>query len=407
LNVKNILVLTSWAYNEGLIQSSTLPYLRMLHAISPDSKIFLVTQEKQALDQQDIDSAIRGLGPVNGVLIAQTYQRMGIKKIIVSALQFFRLWWLVISKNISHIHCFCTPAGSTGYLLSVLTGKKLVLDSFEPHAEAMLENQTWTRKSLGFRILSWFEKKQAQRAEYCLNAATGMDDYAKKKYNVTLRNFTVKPCCVDMELFQYDEKASFQLRGQLNWQDKIVCVYAGKFGGIYLDKEVFDFFSQAYQYWGEKFRVLLLSSITPDELSRFCKDSKLPPHIIHARAIPFSQMPRYLSMADFGITPVKPVPSKRYCSPIKDGEYWAMGLPVVITKDISDDSQIIEQNNIGAVLYRLDDESYRVAINKIDGLLKEDRRMLREKTRSVAERYRNYSIAEKAYRRIYKDEKPS
>ena len=45
-------------------------------------------------------------------------------------------------------------------------------------------------------------------------------------------------------------------------------------------------------------------------------------------------------------TPVKPVPTKRYCTPVKDGEYWALGLPVIITEGISDDSGIIRENGI-------------------------------------------------------------
>ena len=37
--------------------------------------------------------------------------------------------------------CWCMTAGSLGYILSKTSGKNLVIDSYEPHAEAMVENQ--------------------------------------------------------------------------------------------------------------------------------------------------------------------------------------------------------------------------------------------------------------------------
>jgi hypothetical protein len=106
-----------------------------------------------------------------------------------------------------------------------------------------------------------------------------------------------------------------------------------------------------------------------------------------------------MNLADFAICPVKPVPTKRYCTPIKDGEYWASGLPVVITKGISDDSDIIAQHDIGFVLQNLQPDEYQKAISKIDLLMQTPG--TREKIREVARQYRNFRIAEEVYRLIY------
>ncbi|MDP9046932.1 MAG: glycosyltransferase, partial [Bacteroidota bacterium] len=190
----------------------------------------------------------------------------------------------------------------------------------------------------------------------------------------------------------------------LNLKGKIVCVYSGKLGGIYLEDEVFDFFKQCFLYWGEKFKIVLLTNtpqhIITDQLRRVL----IPDNILIRKFVWHRDIPKYLSIADFALTPVKPVPTKRYCTPIKDGEYWAMGLPVVITSGISDDSEIIEKNNAGYVLKDLSDAEYLQAVVKIDELLKENIKTLKPRIAGLAFKYRNFTIAEGVYRAIYNNQ---
>lgn len=398
-----ILVITTWSFNDALIQSHTLPYLKIIHEVAPATEIFLVTQEKEKQfvsgpQRQQINAELNASGIH---FVPQQYYNFGFRKIVTSAVQLLALLRLILFKKITRIHAFCTPAGATGYVLSILTGRQLILDSYEPHAEAIVENGTWTRKGLAFKILWWLEKKQTQRASQFIAIASGMNQYAQEKYGVHIKKIYTKPSCVDLQKFQVKEESHREIREKLGWQNKIVCIYAGKFGGIYLEKEVFDFFSVANQYWGDQFRVLLLTSLSKEEVLHYCKHSSVPAYIFYIDKVAFDQMPLYLSAADFGFTPVKPVPSKRYCSPIKDGEYWALGLPVVITNNISDDSNIIRENDIGAVLETLVADAYVKAVKKIDDLLKTDKTTLKNKIRLVAEKYRNYGIAKKIYKEMY------
>ena len=115
------------------------------------------------------------------------------------------------------------------------------------------------------------------------------------------------------------------------------------------------------------------------------------------------EISNYIGLGDFAITPVKPIPTKRYCSPIKDGEYWALGLPVIITKDISDDSEIISKENIGYVLQTLNEIEYKKSIERIDELLTEGD-VLTNRIIKVAGNYRSFEIAEEVYKKIYKED---
>ncbi len=394
----NILIITYWCFNDALIQTYTLPYIKIISKKLPEgSKIYLVT-----LDKNKTKNALSECGIKN---ISLPYTPFGFFAIFRWIKNIIQLYFLIKFKNISTIHAWCTPSGMIAYTLSILTKKTLIIDSFEPHAEAMVENGEWKQNSIAFKLLFIFEKLQTKRAKYLITTTEGMKDYSKIKYNHDANNFFVKPACVDLKLFSKKNIKKKELLSELNLKEAIVCVYAGKFGGIYLDKEIFDFIKAAEIYWGETFRMLILSSSPQSYIQDMAAESGILSRTIIHTFVSHDQIPDYMGLADFGITPVKSVPTKKYCTPIKDGEYWALGLPVVITPNISDDSDIIYTYKIGSVLENLNTEGYLKSIKEIDNLLKNNTRIeLYNKIRPIAEKYRNFEIAENIYSKIYKND---
>lgn len=394
-NRKNILVITSWSYNDALIQTYTLPYLNIIADILPnDANIFLTTLEKN-------NQPINNYHPkIKNILI--DYHPLSLKGLMMWIRLVFKLLKTIRKEKIDVIHCWCTPAGMIGYILSLLTGRPLIIDSYEPHAETMVENGVWKKNGLVYSLLFFFEKRLTKRAKYLIATTEGMKSYAKEKYHFYGNNIYVKPACVNLTLFSEANLKNNRLVEELKLQDKIVGVYAGKFGGIYLEEDIFDFFKVAENYWGDKFRALILSAHTKLEIDNYASKSNINPKTIVHRFVAHQEIPNYIGLGDFGITPVKPIPTKRYCTPIKDGEYWAMGLPIVITKNISDDSDIIKNNKIGSVLEELNNKAYLKAIKEIDELLSNNsREELYQKIRPIAEKYRNYSLADEIYSKIY------
>lgn len=391
----NILVVTYWSYNDALIQTYTLPYVEIiLKNISNESKVFLVT-----LDQEEGKNRLSNSKFVN---VSFKYKKFGLLGFLMWIKVIFRLMLLIKKENITTIHTWCTPAGAIGYILSILTGKKLIIDSFEPHALPMIEGNTWKKNNLAFKILFWFEKKQLKRAEEVICAVDGMIEHSKKIYGVSKKRYFVKPACVNLAMFSKSKLKNEQLLNELNLKNSITCVYAGKFGGLYLENEIFDFFKIAINYWEDKFRILLLTSHTDEEISKYLLQSEIDSRYLIKRFIPHHSVAEYIGLADFAICPMKPLPSRRYGTPIKNGEYWALGLPVVITKGISDDSSIIKENKIGSVLEDLTPQSYLNSIKEIDSLLKNNTRdELYLKIRPIAEKYRNFRIANNIYKEIY------
>ena len=401
---KNILILTQWSFKDPLIQAYTLPYVYIIAKQLPiGSKIYLVTFEQIKFKMPPSEkAAIKNMLAEKGIfLIDFNYSTFGIASIIKWSGVLLTLFTLIISKKIKFIHAWCTTAGSLGYVLSKASGKPLIIDSYEPHAEAMVENKTWSRKGLKFKILFFLEKKQTRHAKILISATKGMHGYALEKYKVHISNFYVKPACVDLTKFNTLKRKNPSLLLQLKLENKIVCVYAGKFGGIYLTKEVFDFFAAAEKFWGDRFRVLLLTPHDKETLFKWAMDSNFSADKMVIRFVSHDKIPDYLGVGDFGITPVKSIPTKRFCTPIKDGEYWALGLPVVISKNISDDSEIILTNNAGAVIDEYTEENFKIAIVKIQNLLEEPLSSLSQRIENLAKQYRNFSIAEDIYKKIY------
>lgn len=399
MKTNNLLIITYWQYQDALIQTYTLPYVKIIAKhLPPGSKIYLITLDKETSvdhpsSQQNIEN------------ISLPYISFSTKAAVSWVKNILKLYRLIKRENISTIHAWCTPAGMIAYILSVLTRKILIIDSFEPHAEAMVENGEWKKNSWAFKILFKYEKLQTKKAKHLIATTEGMKAYSKIKYNHTGNSFFVKPACVDLLLFSEKNVKNKELLSELGLQHKTIGVYAGKFGGIYLNKEVFDFIKVSEIYWEGKFRALILSSHTPEYIQQMAKQSNISEDTIIHKFVSHSQIPDYIGLADFGLTPVKSVPTKRYCTPIKDGEYWALGLPIVITPNISDDSQIIADNKIGSILEGLDNESYLKSIKEIDMLLKNNTRMeLYNKIRPIAEKYRNFEIANNIYSKIYGNE---
>lgn len=395
----HVLVITYWNFNDALVQSYTLPYVRIMRdQLPPGSVVHLVTLEKEG--QPPAQCQEPGME-----LHTFRYRPFGWRALGMMLGLVWRCCMLVREHGIGTVHAWCTPAGMVGHLVSVITRRPLVLDSYEPHAEAMVENGTWSRNGAAFKVLFLFERWQSQRAVAHIACASGMHNYALETYGVRCERFFVKPACVDLERFSMKHRKDPVLLNELGLEGKLVAVYAGKFGGIYLDQEVFDLFRVAREHWGERFHVLLLTAHTMEELGPFMRAAGLDASMFTIRFVPHSEVPGYMGLADMALTPVRSVPTKRYCTPIKDGEYWALGLPVIITPDISDDSRIIAEAEAGAVLDGLDDDSYRKAVLVVDQLLTLGMDGLYARIRPLAEEHRNFARAREVYRGIYGNER--
>lgn len=394
---KNILVITYWSYADALVQTYTLPYLRIMLSILPKgSKIHLITLERG-------HPLLKGKETEESIINTQfKLIPFGPKAILEWRKNLKSLREMCRVNRISKIHTWCTPAGGIGYLLSKRTGIPLVLDSYEPHADAMVETGTWKKSGPAFRILHHLEKKQTFHAEWLIGVVPGMQQYASQRFGYKGDNILTKPACINTDHFSLHKRKNQKLLTELGLQDKVVCIYAGKLGGLYLTDAAFDFFKTASEFWGDNFHVLLLTSAESEVIDQYCRNVALNRNQVSAVFVPHNEMPDYMGLGDLAFSAFKPVPSRKYCTPIKNGEYWAMGLPVVIPEGISTDSAIIRNNNAGYVCSELTKAEFQNACLRIDQLLKsESRENLSLRIHQLAENHRNFAVALEVYKKIY------
>ena len=83
-----------------------------------------------------------------------------------------------------------------------------------------------------------------------------------------------------------------------------------------------------------------------------------------------------------------------FVSPIKNGEYWANGLPIIVSKGIGDDARIIEEDKEGGYVLDPSNNSIEKIYENIVSKLSLSRNA------SMALKHRSFENVSKAYKTI-------
>ena len=117
-------------------------------------------------------------------------------------------------------------------------------------------------------------------------------------------------------------------------------------------------------------------------------------------SVPHAEVANYLSASDFAFATIKPTPTRLYCCPVKNGEYWANGIPILLEDGIGDDSDIIK-NEGGGVIF--DHHNPIDGFDRLSTMMKVGRPQLANKIYLIAERHRREELMKEAYQMIIQD----
>src|SRR5262249_41853101 len=232
--------------------------------------------------------------------------------------------------------------------LSRLCRLKFLYDADARLSQEYVDNGHWSQDSRAFRVTAWVEAQSRQSADEIITLSENLRRDFIQEFNVSAP-ITVIPCCVDVELFRFDPEARKANRNELQVQDEKLLIYVGKTGPRYLVEEMIEFF-KVFKGQSGAAKLLIVSNEEAQNFQRLADKRGLSKADYVVRQSPREKVISYLSAADAGLAFIRSAICERGSSTIKIGEYLATGLPVLITENIGDYSELIERERLGVVL---------------------------------------------------------
>ncbi|MEP1034897.1 hypothetical protein [Ekhidna sp.] len=281
-----------------------------------------------------------------------------------------------------------TVSGSFAYIYSVLFRMRHYLYQYEPHSEFLKDMGIWSERSLSFQVLNWLEKRSGLYTEVI---ATGTIHMMNRLHKMGSKAQVFKiPSCVNDQLFSFSKENRSQIRESLQIVDRKVLIYVGKFGGIYFDQEVFKLCKSILER-DPTFFFLFLTPNDQDTIKSNFKQVGISEKNYYVSLVPYNEVYRYISASDIGLVSVPPLPSQKFRSPIKVGEYLCCGIPYIVCKGVSEDDEYAKKEGVGVVLDNFEEVNIEKQFVEIEDLMKTDSRILRQKCRSAGLQYRGFS----------------
>ena len=337
--MNTIFVFAYYSFKDPVFQSAVLPYIKLTS--STQLNFILLTWERQEFQMDEIVKLqLRRDLQHCGITWYETSWHSGRLKILKKAFDMVKglvySMLLIRRHKAKKIYSEGFPGAIIGHYLSKMLRIPHIIHTFEPHADYMMEAGIWNQKSWEYRLLKNLEIPIANHAQHVITAT-------KEYKNVLLErgaksNICVIPSCIDTSFYQYLPRKREEIRSHMGLKsDQIVIVYLGKLGGMYMDEELFRFFNQCLQHASDKFFFFLFTNDPVEKIVQSLKFWKIPLSKVFFKFLAKDEVPCYLSAADIGFCGIRPIKSRRFSSPIKNGEYWACGLPTLIPQGISDD----------------------------------------------------------------------
>lgn len=388
-----ILFLSYWSIEDGLAKSTVLPHVEILCNMDEVEQVHVMSIEREKADPEpNFEHPKFHFSP-----LVSKYKS---NKVLNKLYDFFIFPRIVDKAAKKHGYDLIIARGAMTPALAFKAirnnGIKLIAESFEPHSDYMTDAGVWSEGGLFSRVQNSIEKKVKKRAD---NIYTVSNNYKREliRQGIDENRVTSLPCAVKAENFHFDEIQRKRIREELGFQeDDLVGINVGKFGGIYFHRTAFRIFNQ-FLLDSEKNKLILLSPDDKDVLYTKLEQSKVDISRVKILKVPHHEVSNYLSASDFGFALIRTIKSQRFSSPIKIGEYWANGLPTFITPNIGDDSEIIQENEIGGLL-DLKTEDYGIA-NFLKLLRSKSRLEWNDRIYPFASKYRSFNNVEEAYKK--------
>lgn len=339
------LYLCYFGLREPLVQTQVLPYLREINKLE-DIKISLLTFEsnyKEKWTNEQIEAERKKLAG-EGIdwyclpyhkspsAPATIYDLLNGARFVIN---------LARKEKIDFLHARAHIPLLIALIAKKITKSEIVFDIRGLMAEEYVDAGIWQNNSELFRLTKYIERKGIEKASEIVVLTARLYDYLVENNLKKSESIEVIPCCVDLTRIDRTKKVEKRSRFEL--------IYAGSITGLYLLREMGNFFLEIKKYEPDAFfRILTVSP--PQIVREIFKELSIAENDYAVSKVAPDEVPEYLKRAHLGISFRKPTFSQIAASPTKIPEYLACGLPVVSNYGIGDTDHLLENEKVGFCL---------------------------------------------------------
>ena len=306
------LYLCYFGLREPLVQTQVLPYLRGL--AKADIKVYLLTFEPGLAEWNEKERAgARTHLAEEGIrwfwLPYHKSPSFAATAYDVRAGARFAIQ-LVRRERINVLHARAHVPAAMALWAKRFVKVKLVFDLRGLWAEEYADAGIWNERSLSFRVIKGVERAALRRADQIVVLTNRMRDWLVDSGLRNREEIAVIPCCVDFSQFNDDTTSA---------SDRFEVVYAGSVKGLYLLKEMGQFFLELKSKRADAFfRVLTVSPA--EEAIAVLQNAGLNDNDFSIQSVAPADVSTDLTRARVGISFRKPTFSQIAASPTKISE---------------------------------------------------------------------------------------
>ena len=391
---------------DQLGQSQVIPYL--VELVKLGHEITLISCEKKAFYSNEYDF-IKGL--LKQSKISWHPLQYTSKPPIISTVIDLHNINNAASKIINEygvdiIHCRSYISALCGLKMKKKFGIKFIFDMRGFWADERVDGKIWNINNPIFKfVYDYFKRKEKlffENADYIISLTeNAKNEILKWDLHGQPLAIEVIPCCADLELFNNNnvdviKKECFQKKLNILENDFVVS-YLGSIGTWYMLDEMLDFF-KLLKIKKNNSKFLFITSDSPDFIIEKALEKGISKDCLVIQKASREEVPILLSLSQIAIFFIKPVFSKKASSPTKMGEIMGMGIPIICNSGVGDVDSILSDTNAGVLIKDFTSTEYSLVIEKIDNLLKQDKKIIR----ALANKYYSLKEGVERYDRVYK-----
>ncbi len=291
---------------------------------------------------------------------------------------------LVRRKQIEMVHARGHIPAAIALDLKRRLGTKMIFDLRGLMAEEYVDAEHWREGSIPYRITKAAERRILATTDGIVTLTERVWPIIKDWEGLRGRDVhhEVIPCCVDLSLFKFSDDERARRRAELGVGDRFVLVYSGSFVGWYSNEKMADFFA-SFRKKKSDAHLLWLTTGSHDSVRELMTSRGIESGDFSVLSVPSAVVPSYLAAADAGLAFAKSGMSRLARSPVKNGEYLACGLPLIINAGVGDSDALINDWKAGVLIEEFTDAEFTAAGRAIEAMVAQPE--VREKARAVAE----------------------